>query len=373
VQFSVYTSCYAATGVSAFLFSWGMDTWLLRESASSKDLLALAGGVLRNKAVMGLMWGSLLVIGLPLLRPDIFSRMLLVVCVIDTWCDSCLNTQIACLNINKQYPAIPKLIMLSRFGRLVGAITLVLAGGISPFLFGLVRSFFSLAAFLLSWRYTHPRLRHLPAGIHIFRRSLPYAASDILAQIYVQADVTILALMSSKAVIGLYSTAEGIINALFIIPTTAFLLVVPTLSRLADHEPERFRPAIKKSFLGFLMLGLALISLTLFFGGLIAEALLGPQYRTSGQLLVLMSPILFMKALEFGCIAILVSAGRQSKRLVPQALSAATNVLLNIWMIPIAGIFGVALVYVFSEVILIAGYGSAVIAYLREKPAGRTV
>lgn len=367
-QFGIYASSYAATGLSAFTVNLGMDTWILRESATTQDLYSLAGGILRNKGVTGLAWGAFLVIGLPLIRPDVFSPVLMLVCAADIWCDSCLNTQIACLNITRKIPRITTLVLVSRLGRLVGAVAVILLGLESPLLFASMRALFSLAALLVSWGYTRPKFTGIPSFQGIFKSSLPFAASELLAQIYVQADVTILALMSTKDATGLYSTASGMINALFVIPTAGYLLAIPTLSRLATQSPERLFSAIKRYFLVFVGLGIMLLLVTLAFGAFLTEALLGAKYHTSGQLFALMSPILLLKSIGACCAAILVSIGQQSKRLVPQAASAAANVLLNIWIIPIAGISGVAVVYIISEVILTLGYGAIVFTQLRKKP-----
>ena len=365
-QFGVYASCYSAAGVSAVLITWGMDVWLLRESASPGNLLSLAGGILRNKAFIGLAWAVVLVVGLPLIRPDVFSRILLAICAVDLWCDSCLNTQIACLNVNRKISSISRLVIVSRLGRLIGAIIILILGIESAVLFALARAIFSLIAFLVSWKYTRPHWFNLPSFTSIFRLSLPFAASEFLAQIYLQADVTILALLSTKSATGLYSTAEGVINALFLIPNTGYLLSIPSLSRLA-REPELLRLALKRNILRSLALGAALMIAALLLGLFVLEIILGSQYKTSGILLAFMSPLPLLKSFEFGFAGIMVASGLQSRRLIPQAVSAAANVLLNILFIPIAGIYGVAVVYIISEIILTAGYGITVFNYSRKK------
>jgi O-antigen/teichoic acid export membrane protein len=366
-QFGAYVSCYAATGLSAFTVNLGLDTWILRESASTSNLASLAGGVLRNKAVVGMGWAALLVAGLPLIRPDVFSPLLLLVCAIDLWCDSCLNTQIACLNVQRRINRISNLVLISRLGRLLGAGMVLLLGLGSPLLFAGTRALFSVLALVVSWSFNRPFFTGLPSFTSIFKGALPYAASELLAQIYIQADVTILALMSTRDATGLYSTASGMINALFVIPSAGYLLAIPSLSRLESQAPEKLNSAFKRYFLGFLGLGGILLVATLGFGAVVMEALLGAKYHVSGQLFSLMSPILFLKSIGFCCAAILVSLGLQRKRLVPQAASAAVNVVLNILVIPIAGIYGVAIVYIISEVVLTVGYGATVLLQLRKK------
>jgi O-antigen/teichoic acid export membrane protein len=109
-------------------------------------------------------------------------------------------------------------------------------------------------------------------------------------------------------------------------------------------------------FVGFTILGIILAFGIWIAGPFLSELLLGDSYKTTGQLLRILSPILFLKSLSFACAAFLVAVGWQIRRLIPQAISAAANILLNLLVIMTLGIIGVALVYVVSEVILLIGY-----------------
>ena len=100
-------------------------------------------------------------------------------------------------------------------------------------------------------------------------------------------------------------------------------------------------------------------------GGWIVRVLLGQQYLVSSVLLGILSPLLLFKSLGFGLAALLVVVGWQKQRLLPQAVSAAANILLNLWAIPRLGVAGVAMVYVASELILALGYAGLVLRWMR--------
>jgi O-antigen/teichoic acid export membrane protein len=190
-----------------------------------------------------------------------------------------------------------------------------------------------------------------------FREAIPYGFSELLAIVYMQADVTLIALLiGSGEAVGLYAPASSLINALFVIPLAGFYVLVPVLTRLYQEQSLTFRHTIIQVFVGFTILGIILAFGIWIAGPFLSELLLGDSYKTTGQLLRILSPILFLKSLSFACAAFLVAVGWQIRRLIPQAISAAANILLNLLVIMTLGIIGVALVYVVSEVILLIGY-----------------
>jgi O-antigen/teichoic acid export membrane protein len=95
---------------------------------------------------------------------------------------------------------------------------------------------------------------------------------------------------------------------------------------------------------------------------------LGEAYSTTGELLAILSPILFLKTVSFAAAAFLVAVDWQSHRLIPQAISAAVNIVLNLLVIQTLGIQGVAYVYVISEAVLLIGYLFATTRWFRIHP-----
>ena len=81
--------------------------------------------------------------------------------------------------------------------------------------------------------------------------------------------------------------------------------------------------------------------------------------------MVRLSPIPFLKCMEFGFAAIIVAANKQRTRLIPQAITAILNLVLNLIIIPRNGAVGAAAVYVATEVILFVSYGIIAIRTLK--------
>ena len=195
----------------------------------------------------------------------------------------------------------------------------------------------------------------------VFRKSRSYALSDLLATVYMQADVVILSNFRGNIAAGIYSPALSLINALFVFPNAVYTYVIPSLSRWLKEKSDKFVELARKLILLVLIMGIAMSLATSLLGKPATGILLGDRYSKSGELMVRLSPILLLKCLEFGFAAIIVAANKQKSRLIPQAIAALLNVGLNLVLIPRLGEFGAASVYLVTEIVLFVSYG--IIAY----------
>jgi O-antigen/teichoic acid export membrane protein len=293
---------------------------------------------------------------------------------VDVLSDSLFNTQTTSLNVMGRIPQISVMLLISRGGRLLGAVVLIFAGEQAPLWFAVARAAATLtasaaAALLLSPQFKNPEERFL----HIWRQSLPYGLSEFLALVYGQADITLLALLLGQFSVGLYAPASGIITAMTGVLASGFYIFVPILSRQLKAAPQRFSKTARLMFAGYALVG-GLLWMTFLIGSpAIVQLLLGSAYNQTGELMVILSIILFLKSLSFACATFLVAVGWQHRRLAPQLVSAIVNVVLNLWAIPNLGIIGVAWVFVASEVVLLAGYSLMTIEWLRSNPRQDTL
>ncbi len=368
--YSAFAACFSTAGLSAFLINWGMDTYLLRQSAIHPQADDLTGQVLMLKLALGVLWGSACLVVLPRLRPELFWPNLLGLCLLDVLCEDLFDAQSARLNGSGRVQQAAGLTILLRGGRLLAAGGLVLFAYSSPAQYAAARLGATLAALVVITLIVRPRL--VSGSIQqlklVWRSALPYGLSDMLALIYLRADVTLLALLAASTTeVGSYAPALTLINALFILPASAYTVLVPALAALRQEQPERYQSLKGWIYPGFAGLGTVLWPLMWWGGSSLTARLLGASYTESGALLAALSPMLFLKCLSFAGASLLVAADRQAERLLPQALSACTNILFNLWAIPRWGAWGAVWVYLFSEGVLAAGYG---LAYFRGRQAG---
>ncbi len=362
-----YTSAFAVASLTAIAFNLGLDTWLLRAGALTQDLQKTFGDVLKTKAVAGTVWALLLFGIATKLRPDLYPASLLAVCILDVWFDSIFITSLAVMNTQRKIKQYSLLVLLSRGSKLLGLIILIIAKNQTILLFAGWRAFCSLAFAVIAVIFLQPNLGNLSFSnlSEVFRKSRSFALSDLLATVYMQADVVILSNVRGKTAAGIYSPALSLINALFVFPNAIYTYVIPSLSRWLKKNADKFIELAAKLIVLVLIMGIAMSLATAVLGKPATQILLGDRYSKSGELMVRLSPILFLKCLEFGFAAIIVAANKQKSRLIPQGIAAILNVGLNLVLIPRLGEFGAAAVYVVTEIVLFVSYGIIAFKTLR--------
>lgn len=354
-----YASAFAIASLTAIAFNLGLDTWLLRAGALTQNLQKTFGNVLKIKAAAGVVWALLLFSFATKLKPDLYPAALLAICILDVWFDSIFITSLAILNIQRKIKNYSLLILLSRGFKLMGLIILIMMRNQNILMFAAWRAFCSLAFAVIAVIFLKPSLGEFAFSnfSEIFRKTRSFALSDLLATVYMQADVVILSNIKGKTATGIYSPALSLINALFVFPNAIYTYVIPSLSRWFKSNTDKFVEIAKKAILLLSVIGI-IMSLAITFTSIPAtNYLLGDKYALTGDLMVRLSPILFLKCLEFGFAAVIVAAGKQKSRLIPQAIAAIANVGLNLVLIPRFGEFGAATVYLTTEFYLFVSYG----------------
>jgi O-antigen/teichoic acid export membrane protein len=362
-----YTSAFAIASLTAIAFNLGLDTWLLRAGALTQDLQKTFGDVLKTKAVAGTVWAVLLFSIATQLRPDLYPAALLAVCILDVWFDSIFITSLAVMNTQRKIKQYSLFVLLSRGLKLFGLIILMITRSQTILLFAGWRALCSLVFAIIAVKFLKPHFGELLFSnfSEVFCRSRSFALSDLLATVYMQADVVILSNVRGKIAAGIYSPALSLINALFVFPNAVYTYVIPSLSRWLNKNADKFIELARKLILLVLMMGIAMSLATAVLGKPATQFLLGDRYAKSGELMVRLSPILFLKCLEFGFAAIIVAANKQKSRLIPQGIAAILNVGLNLVLIPRLGEFGAAAVYVVTEIVLFVSYGIIAFKTLR--------
>lgn len=374
-NYGLFAGSYSLVGLLVFLVNMGMDTWILREAGIHQKPRVLIGNVLQAKLLVGILWALALIIFVPTFYPALFPRTLLIICCLDVLADSFLTTIISGLNIEKQTKKASWLLLFCRMGRLLGALGLIAIAARQPALFAGARWSVTLLALVVGLILFKPALfkeSFFPSSL-LFKESLAYGATELLSLIYGQADVTILNFLSGKLAVGQYAPALSLVNALFAIPTSVFFIVVPVLSKTYQEQRHRFDRVSGQTAAVFIALGLALSILVASVVSPLLTILLGEKYAASGQLVLILSPILLFKSISFACATYIVVVGWQAKRAWVQIVAALLNIGLNLFFIPRYGPFGAASVYLFTEIILAVGYFLLVMIHHRGEMNGQPV
>jgi O-antigen/teichoic acid export membrane protein len=354
-----YSACVAITSLTSIVFSLGLDIWLLREGGrETQRLKELAGSVITIKAGLGIIWMLLFAVLAPLLNQDTYPIGLIRWSMLLIWLDTLLATTLTAFKsalINK-VPAI--LEACADFIWFGSTILLIFYGANQPEVFIKIRVIISLAALivalLLLTRIIGFKYKR-GVVIDAIRNVFPFATSEFLGMVTLRADVVIIGLTLGEYATGIYSPAVGLINMALLAPMAVYTVMLPVLGNLYRSHPQQ---AIKTSYrtiaLSFVIgVGLTMIFL---FGAPLVVLVLGQSYQASVAVIRILSLVLLFKCVSFAMAAIMIATDKQTKRTIVQTISAAVNVVLNLSIVYLLGVKGVAGVYVITEIILLIGY-----------------
>ena len=352
-------ACLALASVLSVGFNLGLDIWLLREGARSQYRISeLIGSSLSIKLGLGVIWVvALSLIGLILQNPT-FPPALLTLTAMMVWLDNILMTALSAFkaSLRNEYTLIIE--SSSDFIWFIGTLILIYLGTKLPEAYVTLRLVILIATCIIAYYLIHRLL-----GLHISRKIIqislkacpPYALSEFLALALMRLDVIIVAFALGNYSVGLYSPAVSIVNALFFIPLSVYMVMVPSLSHLFESDLLQAWKSSKRFTLLLSVVG-GLSSILLFVCADWVVALLGESFAGSGVILRILSVILLLKSLSFAMAGILVAGGRQSQRVIIQAIAVVLGTLLNLAVVFRFGINGVAVVFVITELILFLGY-----------------
>ena len=371
-----YSSSMAFVALTVVLFSLGLDEWLLYRGAQSESELRVGlSSVLSLKLALGSVWlAALWLIARHLDRASL-PWVLVVLCALSVWMEEIAKSGWTVFKVHARNDM--TLILMSGFQGLFLAITLWLIG----------RSVFAPAGYLAG--------RFLAAGVGAgasvwfavrmvgldirprtfwtsIRGAFPFAISIALAMTYGRADLAIVALKLDKTAAGVYGPAIMLTNALFLIPSAFYGVMVPTLGRSSTEDRSEVRRVSTVLIFGIAVLGVVVGSGLTFLSRPLILTLYGDPFAASAEVLAVLGGVLILRFPNVALAAVLVAAGWQMPRVGVQALSAAVNVGLNLVVVRRFGVMGVSVVYVISEAVLFLGYlGMYVIWMWKQKPRVR--
>jgi O-antigen/teichoic acid export membrane protein len=354
-----YAACIAIVSLSSICFSLGLDIWLLREGGrSTHQLPMLAGSVLGIKVGLGGIWMILLALLAPLLNQNTYPISILHWSVLLIWLDSLFATTLTGFKsalLNKP-PAI--LEATADFIWFALTMLLILIGARQPEIYLQIRVIVISVALSVALL-----LFHRVVGIHFDRafatqalkKMFPFATSEFLGMVTMRADVVIIGLTLGEYATGIYSPAVGLINMALLVPMAVYTVMMPVLSNLFKNHPQQADKSARRTI--FLLLGIGLLLTSIFFvGAPLVGLILGESYQPSVEILRILSLVLLFKCVSFAMAAIIIATDKQAKRPIVQTVAAGANILLNLAIVHVLGVRGVAGVYVVTEIILLAGY-----------------
>ncbi|NMC14332.1 MAG: oligosaccharide flippase family protein [Chloroflexi bacterium] len=357
--YGVLSACYAMASLASFAINWGFDIWLLKEASASRDPLLITSSIIRVKLILGIIWTIILWSLLQIIQPLLYVKDISFMVIVDIWCEACFTTLLVHFVVVKEVTSASKFLILSRLLRLLSAVLLIAFNIYSLFNFSLFRLLSTLTILVIVWSTIKPKVisaNNITIKV-LFKSSLPFTISELINNLYIQCDVNILSIfLGNRKIIGNYSLAINLINAILTLPYGIINVFIPNLIREKDTNPHRFYRLLWILYFISSSLGILIMIALWYFSDLIVNLFLGESYFETGRLLVLLCPIILIKCINQVTIASIITVNLQSKRIMPQVTSLGIKILSSLWIVPQWQQTGLAILSIFSEGMLFLGY-----------------
>jgi O-antigen/teichoic acid export membrane protein len=190
----------------------------------------------------------------------------------------------------------------------------------------------------------------------ILREAYPFALVGLFLTLSVRIDIIMLKGFHSVDAVAVYSIARKIIESLSFLPESIYYAVFPALSVLYLTQTERFAQTFKKTFILMIVIAVPFASGLFVLAPRIINLLFEPQFSDAGLALRWLSIAFFIMFIRTSFTAVFNSVGKQHLFAVFIGISAAINIVLNLYLIPKYNILGASISAIVSEltVVLIA-------------------
>lgn len=190
---------------------------------------------------------------------------------------------------------------------------------------------------IFSWKFSLSTTRSL------LSRSWPLIFSGMLTTIYLKIDQVMLQHMMDETAVGLYAAAVKISEAWITIPWILSGSLYPALVNAYKENSQLFHNRIRQMYILLISVALAVIIPVCVFSEFIIHFIFGVDY--SGSFSTLQIHIFSSLFIFLGSISNrwLILENKQKYWMINSALGAVSNIILNLWLIPVLGINGAAL------------------------------
>lgn len=335
----------------------GLDAVAIRDMAKDqRDAPAILGTALRLRVITGFVAYGAAILSMALLRPGDGRALVLTAIVAGTvifqaadTCDLWFQSQIQ----SKRTIAAKGVSYLAANGLKV-LLILAHAGLVAFAAVGLLEVMLAAAALWVAYRQfpapSNWTWRPLWAK-ELMRESWPYLLSGLAIVIYMRIDQVMLRGMVSEHELGIYSAALPLSTVWYFIPMAVSASVGPTIARRKQTDPAAYDRAIAQLFSLMWWVMLPLSAAVAFASGPVVGFLYGQAYSDSARVLVIHVFANVPIALGIAQSNWIVNEKQNMISLYRTVLGAASNVTLNLVLIPLHGAVGAAVASVSAQLV----------------------
>ena len=208
---------------------------------------------------------------------------------------------------------------------------------------------------------------------HIVAASSGFLLAGVILTTYQQVDTVVMAELVGSDALGWYGTADALFGSLLFFATIVTGAIFPVIGRLHVDDPTAIPPLVRRSSsllviagvpIGF---GIAAIALPL------APFLYGEEFRETGQVLMVLGPVIVLTFGTIVCGTVALATGRQRFWNMIMVAAIVISIPLDVVFVPWAdenfenGAIGGAMSYVVTEALLLVFGIWRVTPYLLER------
>lgn len=224
-----------------------------------------------------------------------------------------------------------------------------------------------IIAWVLMVKYVIPKVKfEKKLATYFLLQGLPLGMAAFASLVYSNVDSVILGRMLGDRSVGLYNAATPFAFSLIQLLNVPFVMAIyPALTRIGRKNPKRFNRAVLKS-LGVIALWSFPIAIFVSLASPIFVPLIfGHKYDSAIpilKILVFFVPFASLSALLY---KVLIVIKKQKTYLIVSLIGAAINIVLNLVLIPMWGIYGAAFTEIITQFVLFVIYSIVVYIFLK--------
>jgi O-antigen/teichoic acid export membrane protein len=190
----------------------------------------------------------------------------------------------------------------------------------------------------------------------LLKDSCPLIFSAIVVMVYMRIDQIMIKEMLGEYEVGIYSAAVRLSEAFYFIPMLITASLFPAILNAKNQSDELYKQRLQRLYTFMVWMAIAIALPMTFLSDWLILLLFGQAYQEAGQVLMIhvWAAIFVFMGVAFG--KYLLAENFTKIQFQRTLLGALSNVLLNLWLIPIYGVAGAAMATLLAQLIANFGY-----------------
>jgi len=190
-------------------------------------------------------------------------------------------------------------------------------------------------------------------AIDILKESWPFILSALTVAISTRIDIVLIKYFLGGESVGIYTTAQTLVTIGTILPGILFSSVLPTLSRFKVDDHPRFIQSLQKLYQVAVLWGIGSSIALILFANWIVVLIYGQAYESAGEVLKVLSIANVFTSLGIVQAQWLFSEKGNRILFIQTLIAGVSAFILNLVFIPLWGLLGAAIAYVFVQMIAV--------------------